>query len=54
MTQFLKDWMSSISSDLYEEILKPKSLNQKQFLKDFLLNIVVLTISKWNATLLKI
>ena len=38
MTQFLKDWMSFISSDLYEEILKPKSLNQKQFLKDFLLN----------------
>ena len=29
MMEFLKDWMSSISSDLYEEILKPnKSHNQ--------------------------
>ena len=23
MIQFIKDWMSPISSDLYEEILKP-------------------------------
>ena len=26
MMQFLKDWMISISSDLYEEILEVKSL----------------------------
>ena len=33
MIGFLKDWMSSISSDLYEEILKPSKSHTNRIIQ---------------------
>ena len=33
MIRFLKDWMSSISSDLHEEIVNPKKIHTNRIIQ---------------------
>ena len=46
MIQFLKDWMSSISSDLYEEILKPNKSHTNCIIKIVLCKTALIQFEK--------